>query len=70
LVGSIVVKRRSLEVMIKRDDSNDHDPRFGRGETENIREWSSLEILQRRYLNCRKMDVDMIAIDPKGVKKY
>src|SRR5215208_5550372 len=35
--------------MIKPDGSNhDHDLRFGRSETENIREWPSWEILQKR----------------------
>ena len=35
--------------MIKPDGSNhDHDLRFGRRETENIREWPSWEILQKR----------------------
>jgi hypothetical protein len=44
--------------MIKPDGSNhDHDLRFGRSETENIREWPSWEILQkRRYLKLQKIE--------------
>jgi hypothetical protein len=37
--------------MVKPDGSNhDHDLRFGRSETENIREWPSWQILQKKIV--------------------
>jgi hypothetical protein len=37
--------------MIKPDGSNHyHDPQFGRRKTENIREWPSWELLQKKIV--------------------